>query len=277
MDEDVDFDKFNGDVVAAITRWIRKAYDMGYAKGTVEVLTGLTHPKHSLSGTQAQQVIFGDVPAAAPKDAGTGVGVDGRDDLGKPVDQGTFAFGMPPLDWLSETKAYADMMSVLPAVNASPGDFVFKSVSFNPIGREPPEQAVLWSTERDALLSREIGVGLPNTVIQDHLNAMAGGWIDVAALRNRMIDLKISRPRAKLPEKPKQAPIAAPHTAAREKALVPTPLSLPPPGPDGKVGVTRAELDAWCGKMRMKFDGGNMDRINALRAQLRQPPFVLVS
>ena len=146
-----------------------------------------------------------------------------------------------------------------------------------------PGQAVLWSAERDALLSREIGEGLPNTVVQDHLNAMAGGWIDIAALRNRMIYLKVSRPRAKLPEKPKPAPIVAPperlrpHTAAREKTLVPTPLSLPPPGPDGKIGVTRTELDAWCSKMRMKFDGSNMDRINALRAQLRQPPFVLVS
>ena len=226
MDRDAYFDLFHSDVLTAITRWLIKAYDMGYAKRTAEVLAGLTHPKHSLSGAQAQpaqQVIFGDVQT------GIVVGIDGRDEFGK------------------------------------------------------PGQAVLWSAERDALLSREIGEGLPNTVVQDHLNAMAGGWIDIAALRNRMIYLKVSRPRAKLPEKPKPAPIVAPperlrpHTAAREKTLVPTPLSLPPPGPDGKIGVTRTELDAWCSKMRMKFDGSNMDRINALRAQLRQPPFVLVS
>lgn len=55
------------------------------------------------------------------------------------------------------------------------------------------------------------------------------------------------------------------------------PVELPPPGPEGKVEADLGLLMAWTKQVGIEgFDGGNVERLNAMLAARKLPPVVVV-
>lgn len=132
-------------------------------------------------------------------------------------------------------------------------------------GSTPPAPTPVWTSERRDLVRQEYLDGVPIPYILAHANDLPGPKIASAQALRTFISATLKLSRA-------DGPACFP--APPQPEPKPAPVVFPPPGPDGKIIASFAQIAAWAQRFGIRYDGGNIDRVNKMRSMLHQPPLL---